>query len=166
MNKDRSLRVRVDGDKTKVNVNIPLGLIRVATQIAGLGMQWIPDEAHTGIFLLVGTKRLAAYLYPDDEEKLDSAKSIFNLAMKILGIVLVVRALPDAVQIISHIIYMKSLSPAISSEVHQQFIFTRLASTLLYFALGWYLVKGGQFLQRIAFSDLHGKNLNDNKESI
>ncbi len=45
--KGRTLRVRVDGDKTKVNVNIPLGLIRAATQIAGLGMQWIPDEAHT-----------------------------------------------------------------------------------------------------------------------
>ncbi len=45
-NKGRSLRVRVDGDKTKVNVNIPLSLVRVASQIAGLGMQWIPDEAH------------------------------------------------------------------------------------------------------------------------
>ncbi len=45
-NKGRSLRVRVDGDKTKVNVNIPLNLIRVASQIAGLGMQWIPDQAH------------------------------------------------------------------------------------------------------------------------
>lgn len=42
----RSLKVRVDGDKTKVNVNIPLNLIRVATQIAGVGMQLIPDEAH------------------------------------------------------------------------------------------------------------------------
>lgn len=45
-NKDRSLRVRIDGDKTKVNVNIPLSLIRVVSQIAGLGMQWIPKEAH------------------------------------------------------------------------------------------------------------------------
>jgi hypothetical protein len=44
--KDRSLHVRVNGNKTKVNVNIPLNLIRVASQIAGLGMQWIPDEAH------------------------------------------------------------------------------------------------------------------------
>lgn len=45
-NKNRSLHVRVDGDKTKVNVNIPLNLIRVTSQIAGLGMQWIPDQAH------------------------------------------------------------------------------------------------------------------------
>lgn len=45
-NKGRSLRVRVNGDKTKVNVNIPLNLVRIAAQIAGLGMQWIPDEAN------------------------------------------------------------------------------------------------------------------------
>jgi hypothetical protein len=44
--KDRTLRVRIDGNKTKVNVNIPLNLVRVASQIAGFGMQWIPDEAH------------------------------------------------------------------------------------------------------------------------
>lgn len=43
--KQRSLRVRVDGDKTRVNVNIPLELIRVASQIGMLGMQWLPDEA-------------------------------------------------------------------------------------------------------------------------
>jgi len=43
----RSLRVRVDGDKTRVNVNIPLSLIRVASQIGMLGMQWLPEEANT-----------------------------------------------------------------------------------------------------------------------
>lgn len=42
----RSLRVRVDGDKTRVNVNIPLELIRVASQIGMLGMQWLPEEAN------------------------------------------------------------------------------------------------------------------------
>lgn len=44
--KGHSLRVRVDGDKTKVNVNIPLNLIRVASQIAGQAVQWLPEEAH------------------------------------------------------------------------------------------------------------------------
>ena len=138
------------------------GMMPLAAQVFNIMIPVVTLAA--GIFLLVGTKKLAAYLYPDDEEKLDSAKSIFNLSMKILGMVLVVRALPDAVQIISHIIYMKSLSPAISSEVQQQFIFTRLASTLLYSAFGWYLVRGGRFLERIAFSDLHGEDHNDNKK--
>lgn len=42
---DRVLRVKVDGDKTKVNVNIPMGLVRAASKFAGLGMNWIPQEA-------------------------------------------------------------------------------------------------------------------------
>ncbi|MBP1762380.1 MAG: hypothetical protein H6Q64_1922, partial [Firmicutes bacterium] len=42
----RFLRVRVDGDKTKVNVNVPLNLIKVATQIADASMKWIPQDAH------------------------------------------------------------------------------------------------------------------------
>ena len=119
-----------------------------------------------GIFLLVGTKRLAEYLYPDEEEKLNSARAVFNLAMKILGMVLIVRYLPDAVQIISHIIYMKSLSPAISSDIQQQFVYTHLGSTVLYFAFGWYLVRGGKFLERIAFSNIHVEDNKANNEII
>lgn len=45
----RFLRVRVDGDKTKVNVNIPLNLIKVAAQIADTSMKWMPQEAHEEI---------------------------------------------------------------------------------------------------------------------
>lgn len=45
-NAKRFLRVRVNGDKTKVNVNVPLNLIKVATQIADASMKWIPQEAH------------------------------------------------------------------------------------------------------------------------
>lgn len=43
--KRRSLKVLVNSDKTKVNVNVPLGLIRIASQIAGQSAQWIPEEA-------------------------------------------------------------------------------------------------------------------------
>ncbi|HPF20434.1 MAG TPA: hypothetical protein PLC88_03770 [Syntrophomonas sp.] len=48
-NTKRFLRVRVNGDKTKVNVNIPVNLIKVATQIADASMKWIPQEAHEQI---------------------------------------------------------------------------------------------------------------------
>ncbi len=43
--KDRNFRVKVDGDKTKVNVNIPLSLVRVASKFAGMGMNLIPAQA-------------------------------------------------------------------------------------------------------------------------
>lgn len=42
----RFLRIRVtSGQHSKVNVNIPLKLLSVATKFAGFGMKFIPEEA-------------------------------------------------------------------------------------------------------------------------
>lgn len=41
----RFFKVKVDGDKTKVNVNIPIRLVKVATKFVNLGMNFIPQEA-------------------------------------------------------------------------------------------------------------------------
>lgn len=103
-----------------------------------------------GIYLVVGTKSLTDKLYPDDEI-IDSKKDIFSLSMKITGMVLLVKALPDAVQIISSLIYIKAASPVMDNAVQLEFIYTKLASTLLYFIFGWYLIKGGQLFVRLAF---------------
>lgn len=42
---NRFFRVKVNGDKTKVNVNIPLRLVRVASKFLGKGMNFIPAQA-------------------------------------------------------------------------------------------------------------------------
>jgi hypothetical protein len=43
----RFLRIRVvSGVHTKVNVNIPLGLLKAATKFASFGLKYIPEEAH------------------------------------------------------------------------------------------------------------------------
>ncbi|HWQ72932.1 MAG TPA: hypothetical protein VN370_11525 [Desulfitobacteriaceae bacterium] len=43
---NRFLRVRVEGEKTpKVNVNIPMNLIRSVTKLANVAMAFIPPEA-------------------------------------------------------------------------------------------------------------------------
>lgn len=42
---DRFLRVRVDSDKEKVNVNIPLSLLKVASHFGSMATNFIPDEA-------------------------------------------------------------------------------------------------------------------------
>lgn len=42
---NRFLRVKVDGYKTKVNVNIPLRLVKVASKFLGMGMNFIPSQA-------------------------------------------------------------------------------------------------------------------------
>jgi hypothetical protein len=44
----RFLRIRImKGQQNKVNVNIPLGLVKAATKFAGFGMKMIPEEART-----------------------------------------------------------------------------------------------------------------------
>ena len=110
-----------------------------------------------GIFLVIGTKSLTEKLYPDEEEKLDSSQDIFSLSMKITGMVLLVKALPDAVQILSYLIYIKASSPVMSKALQFEFIYTRLFSTLLYFIFGWYLLKGGQLFIRLAFHHARDK---------
>ena len=42
---DRFLRVRVDSVKDKVNVNIPLSLLRVASHFGSMVTNFIPEEA-------------------------------------------------------------------------------------------------------------------------
>lgn len=44
---DRIFRVKVDGDKTKVNVNIPMRLVRAASKFAVMGMNLVPQEARS-----------------------------------------------------------------------------------------------------------------------
>jgi hypothetical protein len=42
---ERFLRLRVDGDRAKVNVNIPLSLIKITSKFMGFGLKFIPEEA-------------------------------------------------------------------------------------------------------------------------
>lgn len=42
---DRFLKVRVDNSQSKVNVNIPLKLIKVTSKLVTMGMKYIPDDA-------------------------------------------------------------------------------------------------------------------------
>ena len=42
---NRFLRVRVDNAKSKVNVNIPLSLLKATSKLVNMGMSFIPDEA-------------------------------------------------------------------------------------------------------------------------
>lgn len=106
-----------------------------------------------GIFLLIAPRALLDKLYTNEKDTIDSARTVFDLAMKITGMVMIVKALPDASQILSNIIYIKFISPAISTHVQSQFIYDHLISMLLSLIIGYYLLKGGPILERLAFRD-------------
>jgi hypothetical protein len=42
---DHSLRIRVKGDKTNVNVNVPVALIRATSKFMTFGMSFVPESA-------------------------------------------------------------------------------------------------------------------------
>lgn len=104
-----------------------------------------------GIFLLAGSQNLIHSCYPDEEEKLDSERAVFNLAIKIIGVIFFVKALPDAVKIVSNLIYIKATNPVFSTDFQHEYIYTNLFSTLIYLLFGWYMVSSGKILERLAF---------------
>lgn len=104
-----------------------------------------------GLYLVLGTRGLVDRVYQDEEERQDSAAVIFMVAMKVLGTVLIVEALPDAIQIISSFIYIHGVSPVWDSSMQSQFIYQHFLSVLVKFALGCYLLLGGKWLQNVAF---------------
>lgn len=101
-----------------------------------------------GVYLTIGSKGLVEKLYPDSEEKPESGEALFVLAMKILGAVLIVTALPILVQVISSFIYIKSFGTTWSQG---QIVYVQGPSTILKLIIGWYLLKDGKLLVDLAF---------------
>lgn len=101
-----------------------------------------------GVYLTIGSKGLVEKLCPDSEEKPESGEALFVLAMKVLGAVLIVTALPILVQAISSFIYIKSYGPVWSQG---QIAYVQGLSTLLKLIIGWYLLQDGKLLVDLAF---------------
>lgn len=129
-------------NQESINLSIQISTILVPLVIIAVG-----------IYLTISSNGIASKLYPDSVAVSDSGEALFVLAMKILGAVLVVRALPDAVQLLSNLIYIQSVSPVWNTDVQSQFIFTHLLSTLLYFIMGFYLLGGARLLVSWAFPE-------------
>lgn len=134
-----------------------IGIITVGQEMPlGIQIATVLEPAiilAAGLFLTIGSKGIVIKLYPDSEEKADSGEALFILAMKILGAVLIVMALPIAVKVISNLIYIKSVSPIWNTDFHKEYIYSNLLPSILYFIFGWYLLKGGKLLVRMAFRD-------------
>jgi len=102
-----------------------------------------------GLYLIMGTHGLVERISIEEDE--NAFASWFMLAMKVLGVVLIVEALPYACRIVSNAIQIYSISPAWSTEMQNRFIFENLLSTLVKAALGCYLLVGGKWVQQLAF---------------
>lgn len=104
-----------------------------------------------GLYLVLGTQHLIDRVWSDQQEELDSARAIFMVAIKVMGVVLVVQALPEVVEIISNALYIYSVSGVWNTSAQSEFIYERLIATLLKLGIGCYLLLKGDWLQRVAF---------------
>jgi len=101
--------------------------------------------------LIKSAESIAEKVYPvETMEDIDEV-GIFNLAMKVIGLVFMVWAIPDAVQIICKFIFISYLAPAWSHQDQTMYIVDHLPMALLFLLLGWYLLKDGRLFSKMAF---------------
>jgi hypothetical protein len=101
--------------------------------------------------LMKKAESIAEIAYPvETMEDIDEV-GIFNLAMKVTGLVFMVWAIPDLVQIISKFCYISYLAPSISHQEQTIYIADHLPMALLFLLLGWYLLKDGRLFTKMAF---------------
>ncbi len=108
-----------------------------------------------GIYLLYGAGGLVKSLYPDIQQKaFASTRTIFQLAMKIIGVVLIVYALPELLRVISNGLFVGYYyDSGVNTSVQLRMSIERTASTLVAVLLGFYLLYGGRFFEKIAFKN-------------
>lgn len=119
----------------------------------------------TGIYLLTGIGGLVKKFYPNAEElALESARSVFKLAMKITGMVLIVFAVPELLRLLSNALYMGYYQRfGIDVSGQQQIVIEGTLATIVSLLFGFYLLYGGRFFERLAFKD--GNNEQDASNS-
>lgn len=106
-----------------------------------------------GFYLLTGIPERIKKLYPEgDVPAMESSRTVFKLAMKITGMVLVVYGLPELLNIFSNALYIGQYqSMGINTSDQQIVVAERTLATLVSLLLGFYLLNGGRFFERLAF---------------
>jgi hypothetical protein len=99
-----------------------------------------------GLYLLGGGESIYKFAYPEQEENRSDFKEKFTLALKILGVYLVISYLPSLLENISEFITKASAPPMYQMMMSgQQFNITTSISNMIGFALGLYLLRSGKW---------------------
>jgi hypothetical protein len=86
-----------------------------------------------------------------ETEKSVSYQSLFLLFTKMVGLVMIVYALPKFFQLVSKIIFITSVQSAVRLDEQITFIIQNAVSTFIYLIVGFYLLKSGKYFIRLAF---------------
>lgn len=110
-----------------------------------------------GIYLLKQAEWLTERLWGAKQEQSEPETTppqvLFHLALKVLGLVLIVMALPVAFRVLGNALYINSVSGAISTVYQTEFIYREVLATLVNLLLGFYLLCSGRFFARLAYPE-------------
>lgn len=108
-----------------------------------------------GFYLLTGTRALVRKIYPEQDPKaFESVRTVFKLAMKITGMVLIVYAVPELMRILSSVLYIGYYQRfGIDASAQQLIVAERSLATIVSLLFGFYLLKSGDFFEHLAFKE-------------
>jgi uncharacterized protein YjeT (DUF2065 family) len=108
-----------------------------------------------GSYLLSGTSGLVEKLYPDEDEKaFASARSVFRLAMRITGMILIVYGVPELLQVLSGALYAGYYHRfGIDTSAQVMMAAERSLAVIVSLLFGFHLLKSGRYFERLAFRE-------------
>lgn len=98
-----------------------------------------------GLYLLGGGENLYNYAYPDKETNNDINENNFKLAIKILGVYLIVSYAPSVLMNLSELITKTTAPSMFQMMSDHQFNFTNIISNTAGLFLGFYLLRSGKW---------------------
>lgn len=107
-----------------------------------------------GAYLIRGGKKLLRFAYPEGAEFTDKTKEKLNLFLRFLGVFLVISYFPDLLRTISSYITYTNAPKYFDMFQEKKFSYVNAASSFWGVGCGFYLLKGGKFIEKIALQSI------------
>lgn len=106
-----------------------------------------------GLSMLRSGEFIIRFAFNNDRDEMGeqvSYPSLFFLFIKITGLVMVIYAVPDLIQIISDVIFNASVKSSVEFDQASP-LWSQAPSDLFYLLIGLYLLRSGKFIYNLAY---------------
>jgi len=107
-----------------------------------------------GAYLIRGGEKLLRFAYPEGAEFTDKTREKLNLFLRFLGLFLIISYFPNMLRTISSYIAYTGAPKYFDLMQEKQFSYVNFASSFWGVGFGFYLLKGGKFIENIALKSM------------
>jgi len=118
-----------------------------------------------GFYLLRGTETLLRFAYPKGADYSDKTREKLNLFLRFLGIFLIISYFPDLLRAISSFIAYTNAPKYLDMFQEKKFSYVNAASSIWGVGCGFYLLKGGRYIEKLALQSITVRNEADKMNS-